>query len=462
MTLNKYIYALIMIFNISCQGQENRSSKIEKKEMEMFSKILSKSQFQNSKENFENINKELLGIDNQNLEDGYNEIVIFNEAIDYQISKEEKYIKIGEDILPDVDKIKDENLINYPYMKSVVNLNKILYQNDLTSILKTIHNDVDLAQDIVILFNYEKNEILLKKVCDNINNLEDYSNNFVLSIVFYNKDYTIRKKLLTYLSKNQELISHITFYLADNKKEIMKKNKLHNKNIDEAIAFLLNIGIQGRENDDIYTSTDPSYGLLNNMFISYPNLIKEFSKNDYFGYSSLKYFTKVFQTEQEHRNESNFIEVYTIQDPDGFTNLRKEKNAKSEVLQKIKTGEQIEVLDNTDDWFLVKTKEGKTGYVHKSRIKSGNSNNHSTSFLLYDRPDFSSFSREVLAKGEVEIVNQTSGWDFVKVNGITGYLATEVLKKEQQEIEKKKYTFLADEDEVKNKKKKGFWDNLFG
>lgn len=61
------------------------------------------------------------------------------------------------------------------------------------------------------------------------------------------------------------------------------------------------------------------------MFISYPNLIKEFSKNDYFGYSSLKYFTKVFQTEQEHRNESNFIEVYTIQDPDGFTNLRKEK-----------------------------------------------------------------------------------------------------------------------------------------
>ena len=151
-----------------------------------------------------------------------------------------------------------------------------------------------------------------------------------------------------------------------------------------------------------------------------------------------------------------------IEDKDGYTNLRKEKNAKSEVLQKIKTGEQIEVLDNTDDWFLVKTKEGKTGYVHKSRIKSGNSNNHSTSFLLYDRPDFSSFSREVLAKGEVEIVNQTSGWDFVKVNGITGYLATEELKKEQQEIEKKKHTFLADEDEAKPKKKKGFWDSLFG
>ncbi len=87
---------------------------------------------------------------------------------------------------------------------------------------------------------------------------------------------------------------------------------------------------------------------------------------------------------------------------------------------------------------------------------------HSTSYLLYDRPDFQSYAQEVIVKGDIEYLHQVSGWDFVKVNGITGYLATEELKKEQQEIEKKKYTFLADEDEVKNKKKKGFWDNLFG
>ena len=59
-----------------------------------------------------------------------------------------------------------------------------------------------------------------------------------------------------------------------------------------------------------------------------------------------------------------------IQDPDGYTNLRKDKTATSEILQKIKSGEHIDVLDNTGDWFLVKTKEGKQGYVHKSRIKS--------------------------------------------------------------------------------------------
>lgn len=59
-----------------------------------------------------------------------------------------------------------------------------------------------------------------------------------------------------------------------------------------------------------------------------------------------------------------------IIDPDGYTNLREEKSATSEILQKINSGENIQVLDNSGDWLLVKTKEGKEGYVHKSRIKS--------------------------------------------------------------------------------------------
>jgi hypothetical protein len=59
-----------------------------------------------------------------------------------------------------------------------------------------------------------------------------------------------------------------------------------------------------------------------------------------------------------------------IQDPDGYTNLRKDKNTSSEIRQKIKSGEHIEVLENTGDWFLVKTNEGKEGFIHKSRIKS--------------------------------------------------------------------------------------------
>ena len=82
------------------------------------------------------------------------------------------------------------------------------------------------------------------------------------------------------------------------------------------------------------------------------------------------------------------------------------------------------------------------------------------SLNLYDRADFASFSKEVQVKGEIEIVNQISGWDFVKINGVTGYLATEEAKKEKEETEKKKNNLLA-EDEPLPKKKKGFLGGLF-
>jgi hypothetical protein len=60
---------------------------------------------------------------------------------------------------------------------------------------------------------------------------------------------------------------------------------------------------------------------------------------------------------------------YVINDTDGFTNLRKEKNASSEILQKIQTGEEITILDESSDWWLVQTKQGKKGYVYKTKIK---------------------------------------------------------------------------------------------
>lgn len=81
--------------------------------------------------------------------------------------------------------------------------------------------------------------------------------------------------------------------------------------------------------------------------------------------------------EENDRNKKCRVETttnsnkqYLIKDHDGFTNLRKEKNSNSDVLQKIDSGEHIEVLENSGEWFLVKTKEGNKGYIHKSRIKT--------------------------------------------------------------------------------------------
>lgn len=370
MMLNKYTYILLILFNISCQGQDNKKINIEKKEIEMFTDILNKSNYKNTKENFENINKDVLGINTHDLKEGYNNINILDEPTDYQISKEGKYIKIGLDILPDIDSIKEEKLMRYPYTRSLVNLNKILYLNDVASTLETSQKDSDLARDVVILFNYEKNESFLKKVSDNIGDWDDFSNNFKLSMVFYNRDHTIRKKILKYLSKNEELIYHLTFYLSDKRKDIIKVNKLSTENIDEAIACLLNLGLDGKSNADVDTDNDMTYRLLNNILISYPKIVMSFEKNDYYGHEDLRFFVKVFHTAQENNDKISEAKIYYTQDPDGFTNLRKDKNSTSDIIQKIKSGEKIDVLDESGNWWFIQTKSGNKGYVYRTKIKT--------------------------------------------------------------------------------------------
>jgi len=49
--------------------------------------------------------------------------------------------------------------------------------------------------------------------------------------------------------------------------------------------------------------------------------------------------------------------------------VREGKSTSSKILGKVKSGEKIDVLDDTSNWYLIKTKEGLKGYVHKSRIK---------------------------------------------------------------------------------------------
>jgi len=55
-------------------------------------------------------------------------------------------------------------------------------------------------------------------------------------------------------------------------------------------------------------------------------------------------------------------------DPDGYTNLRKEKSSTSFILEKVKTGELVEVIKQSGDWYLVKTKSGNEGYIFKTKI----------------------------------------------------------------------------------------------
>jgi hypothetical protein len=62
-------------------------------------------------------------------------------------------------------------------------------------------------------------------------------------------------------------------------------------------------------------------------------------------------------------------ELAMINDPDGFVNVRADKNADSELLFKIKEKDFFLCEPTTENWWKIDNFYTKTGFVHKSRIR---------------------------------------------------------------------------------------------
>ncbi|OXA73976.1 hypothetical protein B0A56_13070 [Flavobacterium columnare NBRC 100251 = ATCC 23463] len=104
------------------------------------------------------------------------------------------------------------------------------------------------------------------------------------------------------------------------------------------------------------------------MFVQNPSMKEILKKQSYFDFENVKKASEHFEM---NNGEENTDELYLINDKDGYTNLRKGKNANSEIITKLNNGSELYVLDKSDkDWWLVVTPIGEQGYVHKSRIVS--------------------------------------------------------------------------------------------
>jgi hypothetical protein len=57
-----------------------------------------------------------------------------------------------------------------------------------------------------------------------------------------------------------------------------------------------------------------------------------------------------------------------IDDPDGYTNVRRLKSASSEIVTKVFEGEVFYTYEQEGNWWEIKTKDGKIGYMYKDRI----------------------------------------------------------------------------------------------
>lgn len=59
----------------------------------------------------------------------------------------------------------------------------------------------------------------------------------------------------------------------------------------------------------------------------------------------------------------------TINDPDGYTNLRSRPTVDAPIITRISENEEFAVAPSTADWWQVRTAAGDTGYVHRSRVR---------------------------------------------------------------------------------------------
>lgn len=122
------------------------------------------------------------------------------------------------------------------------------------------------------------------------------------------------------------------------------------------------------------------YGYVEDLIDQDESWIDFFKQNDYFDSENLKTFIEDIYIEKPDRfgRSSMDPQVLTavITDQDGFTNLRAGKGTEYDIVQEIKTGERVKILDTREEihdvniqWLKVETKQGTEGYVHKSRIK---------------------------------------------------------------------------------------------
>lgn len=256
---------------------------------------------------------------------------------------------------PNFKKIKTKEI----FFEKFLNCNNIKKENNMTNeiqftdlfnegtIIKFTPFDLNNNQDSIIIEFKDK-----LKIYENQNpNKEnfDIENLFFLinNETFFDLQYYIDSSWLEYFIEK--------YNIDTSKLNQLMKVAIEKEDYD-AVKILIDNNYIVSEQDikkGITTGNNSKENIEENKLDGYESYIVANSKID----SILKLIKK-------HFNDNR------ISDPDGYTNLRKEKNTTSEVLQKINSGEHIEVLDNSSDWFLIKTEEGKQGYVHKSRIKS--------------------------------------------------------------------------------------------
>ena len=241
------------------------------------------------------------------------------------------------------------------------NYNQFIFYNERVALTWLKAKRPDLLHLLVKSYGFTKDDEILKFVFDIVN----FKNSFDITEIIFgteNNKLVMREEMVTKIRqikyKGQTVAGFSETVTGDFYTTIVKnindivKNPKNYKDPDRYVAFLLNeLALSGITGDiDLVLSTNAVYS-------------KKIKDNKYYNFEELKSYIE----NNYDSSNADVSAIYFINDADGYTNLRQEKNATSKILEKINSGTRIQILDNSSDWWRIKNKE-KTGYVHKSKI----------------------------------------------------------------------------------------------
>lgn len=239
--------------------------------------------------------------------------------------------------------------------------NKYIFNEDKSSLTLLKTKDPYLLKDLVIHYGYNGDKDLVRFVLQDFNfSSVNGFHDLIFTENMSNQKFKLRTSLLddieniAYGGKTKEFMSAAKDgkgYDALNEiLDMIIKDPQKYEDSDRSIAYLcekaLNVG---------------DLGTVQSFLQKNPSMQAKLAGQHDYNFERLKLFSENLM--------NSGTKPFTINDPDGYTNLRKEKNAQSEILQQIKSSDTVAVLEDTGNWFLVKTKEGKEGYVHRSKVK---------------------------------------------------------------------------------------------
>ncbi|MEL0645243.1 SH3 domain-containing protein [Olleya sp. Ti.3.14] len=240
------------------------------------------------------------------------------------------------------------------------NYNQYIFYNSEKSFVWLKDNNSLLLKEVVTTYGNTHDNDLLQFVFHTI----DFNSKIeIQELIFQFKDskYFLRTEMINKIreiayngqesSSFSDVVNEDFYYALPKIIDKINKNQALYNSPEKSIAFLLNeLAKSG------ITGSIDSY--LNNN----SNFLKILVDQNYFDYAKLKEYVTVIYTLDKK------IVLVQVIDKDGYTNLRKSPNSKSEIIQQIKTGDNLEVITKDGDWMLVKTNENQKGYVHKTKV----------------------------------------------------------------------------------------------